>query len=317
MLYDVIIVGAGPAGVAAGIYAARKKLKALLLTKEIGGQSVVAADIENWIGEPHVSGVELAQKFKAHLLAYKKDLEIKASVEVKSVTKINCRAKSRACDFKVTTAKGEHYLTKTVIMTSGARHRRLGVSGEDKFEGRGISFCSTCDAPLFTNKIVAVIGGGNAGLEAVQDLVPYAKEIYLLEHADALKGDPVTQTAIKKEKKLKKILLNVDVKKFVGEQLITGLVYHDSQNNKEATLKLGGVFVEIGSVPNSEPVKGLVKLDARGQIIVDHATSETSEPGIFAAGDVTDERYKQNNISAGDGVTALLSAYAYLLNRGQ
>ncbi len=710
MLYDVIIIGGGPAAVAAAVYTARKKLKTLLITESLGGQSIVSDDIQNWIGEKHISGFDLAKKLEEHVRAYPDMVEIKMPEKAVEVKTFRCLNGARVCDFEVKTDKDGAYQGKTVILAPGARRRRLGVKGEDKFDGKGVAYCSTClppeesivanssvrnvteiqpqqsvltldgsfravtdvmsraykgelieirtrffsepvqltpnhpvlattvikgkaknywrdfkinqsnwlraddlttnhvllypvistvkdveyiklskllkipgmdgtvgykrksptsirlpdeipvdrdfmrlagyfiaegsitdkginfyfskyemglikdiqnlidgifglkprlreegnvkrmevysdlirdsfqilfgkyahgkklphwmvllpehklvelvrgifrgdgckrdkdfcivsnsrqliyqlrdillklgaipaiqrrsvaalnmkpgkiggriikfnhdkyhiivggpslermseilgvchgkistrkqvchhawldknylylpvrsikkvlyegkvynlaveknntyvaknfivhncDAPLFSGKRVAVIGGGNAGLEAVQDLFPYASEIYLFEYGEALKGDPVTQEEIKKNPKLKQVILNAQTLEILGDKFVTGLKYKDKKSGEEKVLELNGVFVEIGSIPNSEMVKGLVELDKWGQVIIDSKHATTSHPGIFAAGDITDDPYKQNNISAGDAVKAALAAYAYLLRR--
>lgn len=310
-LYDTIIIGGGPAGVAAAVYVARKKLKTLVITDSFGGQSIVAADIQNWIGETHISGIDLAKKLEAHVRSFPDAVEVKAGEKATSVKTVACN-EERICDFEVTTER-QVYKSKTVILASGARRRKLGIPGEDKFEGKGVSYCSTCDAPLFVNKKVAVVGGGNSGLEAVLDLFPYATEVYLLDGGPSLKGDPQTQEEIKKNPKLKEIILNAKILEIVGETLVIGLKY--SVNGQEKLLGVEGVFVEIGSVPNSEMVKDLVQLNDHGEVMINFQHARTSHPGVFAAGDVTDDPYKQNNISAGDGVRAALACYAYLQNR--
>lgn len=331
MLYDVIIIGCGPAGAAAAVYCARKQLKTLLIADSFGGQSIVSADIENWIGETHITGLDLAKKLEAHVRAYPDMIEIKSPEKVTLVKSIACRipastseeslrlrsvppseVSSRICDFDVTTDKGVNQ-GKTVIVASGARRRRLEIPGEEKFGGKGVAFCSTCDAPLFRDKKVAVIGGGNAGLEAVTDLFPYATEITIIDGGPALRGDPTTQEEIKKNPKFKGTILNARPVEIVGDTLVTGLKY--KIDGQEKMLEIGGVFVEIGSMPNSEMVKDLVQIDEYGQVIVNFQHARTSHPGVFAAGDVTNDPYKQNNISAGDGVRAALAAYNYLLNR--
>ncbi|MBU1118775.1 FAD-dependent oxidoreductase [Patescibacteria group bacterium] len=303
-MYDVIIIGGGPGGTAAGVYAARKKMNALLIASEFGGQSIVAGDIQNWIGEVSIAGTDLAKKLEEHVRA-QEGLEIKMPEKVESVEK-------KEGGYIVKTDKGE-YETKTVVVTSGARRRRLGVPGEEQFEGRGVVYCSTCDAPLFRDKTVVVVGGGNSGVEAAQDLIPYAKEIRLMEYGDALKADPVTVEQVKKSDKVKEIIFNAETKEVLGETLVSGIKYTDRESGEEKMLDVEGIFVEIGSVPNSEFVKGLVDLSDYGEIIVDHKTGETSAEGIFAAGDVTDAKYKQNNISAGDSIKAILSAHEYVL----
>lgn len=307
-MYDVIIIGGGPAGAAAAVYAARKRLKTLLITESFGGQSVVSDDIQNWIGEPHISGFDLAQKFEKHVRAFPEMVEIKMPERVMNV-------KEKGADFEAQTDKGNVYDGKTLILAVGARRRKLGIPGEDKFSGKGVAYCSTCDVPLFSGKKVAVVGGGNAGLEAVQDLFSYAYEVYLMEYADTLKGDPVTQEEIKKNPKLKQIILNAQIIEILGDKFVSGIKYKDRRTGEEKVLGVDGVFVETGSQPNSEMVKGLVELDKWGQVIIDSKHASTSHPGIFAAGDITDDPYKQNNISAGDAVKAALAAYNYLLKR--
>ena len=311
-MYDIIIIGGGPAAVAAAVYTARKRMKTLVIAEEFGGQSIVSDDIQNWIGEQHISGYDLAKKFEAHVRAFPEMVEIKMERATR-VTPVRCNA-DKICDFEVTASKGT-YEGKTIMLGAGARRRKLGVPGEEELNGRGVAYCSTCDAPLFSGKVVAVVGGGNAGLEAVVDLAAYATKIYLLEFGETLKGDPVTQEEIKKNPKVE-IILHAQSKKIEGEKVVAGITYLDRKSNIEKTLEVGGVFVEIGSVPNSEMVKGVVDLDKFGQVIIDSKHATTSHPGIFAAGDITDDPYKQNNISAGDAVKAALSAYAYLLKRG-
>ena len=314
-MYDVIIIGGGPAGAAAAVYTARKQMKTLLLTESFGGQSIVSDDIQNWIGEPHISGFDLSEKMEAHVKAFPDFVKIAMPEIAISVAAVNCAADTGACDFEVKTDKGNTYEAKTIILTAGARRRKLGIPGEEKFNGKGVAYCSTCDAPLFKNKKVAVVGGGNAGLEAVQDLFPYAAEIYLLEYGEALKGDPVTQQEIKKNPKLKEIIFNAQTLEVIGDKFVTGLHYKDRKTNEEKTLDVQGVFAEIGSIPNSEMVKGLVEIDKYGQVVIDSKFATTSHTGVFAAGDITDDPFKQNNISMGDGVKAALSAYGYLLKR--
>lgn len=304
-IYDIIVIGGGPAGAAAGVYAARKKLKTLLLTENFGGQSMVSDSIENWVGETKISGFELAQKLENHVKA-QEEIEVKMPEKVFKVDEDEN-------GFKVETYKGSSFIGKTVLLASGGRRRRLGIPGEDKFDGKGVSFCSTCDAPLFRDKTVAVVGGGNSGLEAVIDLIPYAKKIYLLIRGKELKGDPATQEEVKKSDKVT-LINNVIPKEIMGDKLVTGLKCEDLGSKQIKELEVDGVFVEIGSVPNSEIVKNMVETNEFGEIVVDHKTYATSKEGIYAAGDVTDEIYKQNNIAAGDAITAVLSVYNYLLN---
>ncbi len=304
-IYDVVIIGGGPAGVAAGVYAARKKMKTLFIAEQIGGQSIVSDGIENWIGTENISGYELAQQLEKHL-RFQESIDIKVPEKVTNVREVKD-------GFKVVTDKGE-FLTKTIIVCSGGRDRRLGVLGEDKFAGKGVAYCSTCDAPFFRNKKVAVVGGGNAGLEAIIDLDPYAKEIVLLEKSSKIPGDPSTTEEVKKIGKVS-IILNAQMEQVLGNEVVTGVKYKDLETGQLNQLDVDGVFVEIGAVPNSEFIKDLVNTNDRGEIIVEKYTHGTSREGIFAAGDVTDEPYKQNNIAVGDAIKAALSVYQYLLNR--
>ncbi|MEK7560461.1 MAG: FAD-dependent oxidoreductase [Patescibacteria group bacterium] len=315
MLYDVIILGGGPAGCAAAVYTARKQLKTLLITESFGGQSIVSADIQNWIGEKTISGFDLAKKFEEHARAFPDMVEVRMPERAAAVRKIAAQNNGgREYDFEVQTDHCGTYTGKTLILAIGARRRKLNVPGEEKFNGKGVAYCSTCDAPLFGGKRVVVVGGGNAGLEATLDLIPYATKIYLMEYGDALKGDPVTQERIRQDPKVE-IIFNAATQTIRGSTFVEHLDYLDRATNKTKTLDVEGVFVEIGSVPNSEIVKDLVELDKYGQVVIDSKHASTSLPGIFAAGDITDDPYKQNNISAGDAVKAALAAYAYLQKR--
>lgn len=304
-MYDVIIIGGGPAAVGAAVYAARKKLKTLVITLEFGGQSAVSASVENWIGDISLTGFDLAQKLEKHLRA-QKDIEIASPEMATKVSEI------LGGGFRVETESGKSFETKTVVLASGSRRKHLGIPGEAKFEGKGVVFCSTCDAPLFPDKTVAVVGGGNAGLEAVVDLFPYAKKIYLIVRSNALKGDQITQDEVRANPKVE-ILYNTQSEEVLGSDFVTGLKYKDTVSGESKTIDVEGVFVEIGAVPNSELVKGVVEINPAGEVLIDHKTGATSKAGIWAAGDVTDEIYKQNNISVGDAVKAALSAYNYLL----
>lgn len=305
-MYELVIIGGGPAGVAAGVYAARKRIKSLLITDAFGGQSIVSPCIENWIGEINISGLDLSKKLESHLRYWqeKGDLDIYEGDLVSKVTK-------EGAGFKVITKKGKLFPTKTVLVCSGSRRKRLGVPGEDKLDGKGIAWCATCDAPLFKDKAVAVIGGGNAGLEAVLTLNSYASKIYLLQHNDQLKGDAVVQEKVKQLDKVV-ILLNAETQEIMGEEMVSGLRYKDIKTGEEKILKVEGVFIEIGSVPNADFLDGLVETDQWGQIRVDPKTQRSSVEGIWAAGDVTNGLYKQNNISAGDAVKGLLNVFDYL-----
>lgn len=299
-MYDCIIVGGGPGGVAAGVYAARKQMKTLFITENFLSQSVVSASIENWIGTVSIAGWEFGQALEKHLRA-QEDLEIQTGERATGLEELP------GGGYAVVTDKGR-YETKTVIIATGGRHRHLDVPGEEKFVGKGVVYCSTCDAPFFKTKKVAVIGSGNSALEAVEDLLPYAGEIVLMSRSGELKGDKVTQEKILASPKVS-VIYNGETQEILGETHVEGLRYLDKAGGEEKEIKLDGVFVEIGMVPNTEFVKGILELNERGEIILDTRKATTSKPGIFATGDATDAPYKQNNISAGLGVTAALAAY--------
>jgi alkyl hydroperoxide reductase subunit F len=301
-MYELIIIGGGPAATSAGVYAARKKIKAAVIADSFGGQSIVSDNIENWIGTKSIAGWDLAKQLEEHLRA-QEELDI-IEDRVNSVSK-------KDGVFSVKTASGKEYEAKAVMVCSGGRHRHLNVPGEEKFIGKGVVFCSTCDAPLFKGKDVAVIGAGNAGLEAVMDLVPYAEKIYLIVRGEKIKGDSSTYERVLNSGKAE-VIFNADTKEIMGDGLVSGLKYTDTASGKEKEIAVQGVFVEIGTAPNSDIVKDLVKLNERGEIEVDPKTGRTSVTGIWAAGDVTDLPYKQSNIAAGDAVRATLNAYAYL-----
>jgi len=301
-MYDLIIIGGGPAGVSAGVYAARKKIKSLVIADFFGGRSVISDNIENWIGTKSISGLELAQKMEQHLRA-QEEIEISED-KVSEIVKINDR-------FLIKTDAGKEYQAKTVLICTGGKHRHLNIPGEEKFIGRGIAFCSTCDAPLFKNKNVAVVGAGNAGLEAVIDLMPYATKIYLLVHGDKIKGDVLTREKVINYDKVQ-IIYNTETTEITGDTFVSGLKYLDMISREIKEIVVQGVFVTIGATPNSDIVRGLVELNEHGEIIIDYGTGQTSLKGIWAAGDVTDSPYKQNNIAAGDAARAVLDIYAFL-----
>ncbi|MAF80334.1 hypothetical protein CL629_04640 [bacterium] len=303
MEYDLIILGGGPAGAAAAVYAGRKKLKTLLITDSFGGQSIVSDDIHNWIGDKNISGFDLAKKLEEHVKTQKEDVEIQTGL----AEKIEKKDKT----FTVTTKKGDSYKAKAIFLAIGSRRRKLEILGEKEFEGKGVFYCSTCDAPLMKGMDAAVVGGGNSALEGVVDLMSYAKKIYLIHRRDEFRGDPVTQEAVEKSEKVEKIL-NSSVVEIKGDKMVTSIVYENLETKEKKELKLNGVFVEIGAIPNSDIVKNLVETNERGEVVVDHKTQRTSVLGIWAAGDVTDVMYKQNNISAGDGVKAILNINDYL-----
>ncbi len=303
-MYDLVIIGGGPAGIGAGVYAARKKMKTLLVADSFGGQSIVSNDVQNWIGAKSVTGLELAKMLENHLRSYRSDLDIWDSDRVNKIEKVDA-------GFIISTRNGKSAETKTILICSGGSRRRLGVPGEDKLDGKGVAWCATCDAPLFKDKTVAIVGGGNSGLESAVDLNSYASKLYLLNRGDRLKGDPVTQEKVLAMPKMT-VFYNAIVQEILGENFVTGLKYKDLKTGEEKSLTIDSVFVEIGNIPNSDFVKDLVKTNDFGEIVVDPKTQKSSVDGIWAAGDVSDVLYKQNNISAGDAILAVLNIFDYL-----
>ncbi len=302
-MYDLVIIGGGPGGTAAGVYAARKKLKTALVIGDFGGQSTVSAEIQNWIGVKSISGFEWAKTLEKHLRV-QEDIDI---FQPDWVTKVEKSGEG----FVVLTKGGKKLETKTVLVTTGSSRKKLNIAGEKEFDGKGVAYCVTCDAPLFKNKVTAVIGGGNAGLEAVRDLLVYSTKVYLLDHGSKLKGDATTQEKIKASPKVE-IIFQAEPKEILGDKFVNALKYQDVPSGNIMELKLDGVFIEIGSYPNAGFLNDFAKLNDKGEIIVDHKTQTTSQRGIWAAGDVSDVLYKQNNISAGDAIKAVLNIYEYL-----
>lgn len=306
-MYDLIIIGGGPAGVAAGVYAARKRLKTLFVTYEWGGQSTVSDGIQNWIGTINIPGTKLAEDLKAHLEAYKADIvEIKEHELVSKIEKLG-----EAGGFKVMTDAGGTYETKTVLITSGSKRRKLEIPGAAEFENKGITYCASCDGPLFAGKDVVVIGGGNAGFETAAQLLAYTKSVTLLQRGAEYRADPVTVQKVLSNPKMKGIT-NTELIEVKGDKFVTTMVYKDLNDGQIKEIPCGGIFVEVGLVPATDYVKGLVELNAYGQVVTDPRTQATKTPGIWAAGDCTDVLYHQNNIAAGDAVLALEDIYMHL-----
>ena len=315
-IYDLIIIGGGPAGITAGIYAARQKLNTLLITKSFGGQvAKKAVAIENYPGFAEISGLELIRKFEKHLRKFtplnrcEANLTGQVDIERDEVIKLKKIGKK----FFVRTKSKHQIQAKTVIIASGADPRPLEVPGEKDFIGRGLSYCPTCDGPLFEGKTVAVVGGGNSAFEAAIFLAKIAKKIYILEYGEKVGADEINQGRVKKTKKVE-IITNATLKKIQGEQFVESIVYQDQRSKKEKTLPVEGVFVEIGSQPATSFVKDLVDFNEKDEIGVDFETFQTKTPGLFAAGDVNVGSYKQIITACGEGAKAALAAYNYIKN---
>lgn len=304
-MYDLVIIGGGPAGTSVAVYAARKRLKSVLITEEWGGQSNVSDDIQNWIGTPHISGADLAKSFEAHVREYADDvIDIVTPARVEKIEKADE-------GFTVTTNKGETYESKAVFIGVGSARRRLPAAHADEFEHKGLTYCASCDGPLFSGRDVVVVGGGNAGFETAAQLLAYTNSVTLLEHGPHFVADEITVEKLQKNEKFTGIT-NVEVTEVIGDAFVTGIKYKDLATNEEKELATGGIFVEIGMIPNTDMVKDLVERNERNMIKVDPYTQRTSVEGIWAAGDCTDVKYHQNNIASGDAVKAIEDMYGFL-----
>ena len=295
--YDLIIIGAGPAGITAAVYAARKQMNILVISLDIGGQAAISGDVENYTGYQFITGPELAAKFEEHMRRY--EIGMKEGETVLDLKKQGDTA-------LVTTDKGK-YQAKAVIVASGKRSRELGVPGEKEFKNKGITYCATCDGPLFKGKDIAIIGGGNSALDAALQMIKIAKKVYMVNITPALGGDPKMREKVEKSP-IVTVLNDSRVTAIVGGKMVSSIKVLTA--GKEQSLPVQGVFVEIGLIPNSEFARELVKNEF-GEIKV-NCRNETNIPGIFAAGDVTDVPEKQIIIAAGEGSKACLSAFRYL-----
>ena len=314
MTYDLIIIGGGPAGAAAAVYASRKRLQTLFITAEWGGQSVVSEKIYNWIGTNSLSGNELAENFKKHVLGNTgvgQTLEVKEGEKVVSLTAPKALSSALGAVFSVKTESGQEFLTKTVLITSGSRRRKFEAKNADRLEHKGLTYSASYHGPLFEGMDVVVIGGGNAGFESAAQLLAYCKSVTLLHRSDSFRADEITVEKVLKNPKMKAIK-NVNILEIQGEKFVDGIVYKDKASGEKTTLKVSGIFVEIGQIPNTDFVKDLVPLDEIGRVKIDAWNQKTSIPGIWAAGDCTNVLYHQNNIAAGDAVRALEDIYLYL-----
>lgn len=302
--YDLIIVGGGPAGTAAGVYAARKRLKTLLLADSFGGQSVVSSEIQNWIGTVAISGEELATSLKKHVEAYAGDV---LTVKEERAS----RLEQHDGTFTLTTDKGS-YTSRGILIATGSHRRKLEATNADKFEHKGLTYCASCDGPLFEGQDLAVIGGGNAAFESAAQLLAYAKSVTIIHRGeDFFRADPVTVEKVLANPNIHAVK-NAQVLEVKGDAFVTGIVYRDSKTGATTELPIGGIFIEIGQLPNTEFVKDVVALNEMGQIIIDPRTQQTHTKGVWAAGDCTDVLYHQNNIAAGDAVRALEDIYKTL-----
>jgi alkyl hydroperoxide reductase subunit F len=300
-MYQTIIIGMGPAGLTAAVYAARKKMKVLILGKEFGGQASWTGEIENYMGFQYISGPELMHRFEEQVKEYPVERHM---VEVDNVTRRNGI-------FIVKCKDGREYRSETVIIAAGKSPRRLGVPGEKRFTGSGVSYCAVCDAPLFAGKRVAVIGGGNSALEAAHDLIKIAHHVYIVS-LEEWTADAILADKVKDAQNMTK-LVGWNTVSIDGKKMVKGITLRSLNDpSQEKKLPVEGVFVEIGTIPNSGLAKNLLQMNNNGEIIV-NCDCTTSVPGAFAAGDITNIPEKQIIVAAGEGAKATLSAYKYLL----
>lgn len=302
-MHDVAIVGGGPAGMTAAVYCARKQLSTMMLTVNIGGQTLTSWDIENYLGFSYIKGSDLVDRFQEHLSHFAVDIVYEKAVSIK-------RDEGH---FMITTIKGMRNEARSIILATGKMPRKLGVPGEEEFVGRGIAYCATCDAPLFKGQRVAVVGGGNSGLEAALQLIGLAKYVYVIEFGSMLKADEVLVNKVNDAPNAA-IMANTQVLSIGGDMLVDTITVKDRESGTVTDIHVSGVFVEIGLLPNSAIAKDIVELNEYGEIKIDKMCT-TSVPGIFAAGDVTDIPDKQIIIAAGEGAKAALSAYSYVMSQ--
>jgi alkyl hydroperoxide reductase subunit F len=299
-MYELIIVGGGPAGMTSAVYSARKLLNTFLIAKDIGGQVMWTSSVENYMGYQVIESDELIAKFQKQVDQFA--VVQKIGVNVTQVKKIND-------GFEVTADSGEIFQGQAVILASGKRPRRLNIPGEIELTGRGLTYCSTCDAPDYAGQKVAVIGGGNSALEAVLDLLKVATHVDVVS-VTPLTGDPILIQKVIEASNLT-IYKEYQTEKILGESTAEGIVIKDIKTGNVKQLDVTGVFIEIGLVPNSDMVKDLVKLTPAGEVSI-NASCETGVPGLFAAGDVSTVPEKQIVIAAGEGAKAALAAHRYL-----
>ena len=299
-MYDLIIIGAGPAGITASVYAARKKMNLLVISRDIGGQAALSGDIENYTGYQFITGPELAIKFEEHMRKF--EIALKENEQVLEVKKIG-----QVISVKTNKAT---YEAKAAIIASGKRSKELGVPGEKEFKNKGLTYCATCDGPLFSGKVVAVIGGGNSALDATLQLMRIAKQIYIINITAKLAGDAIMREKVE-QSPMVTVMNNCQVSAILGDKFVKAIKIKGK--DKEEQLAVEGIFVEIGLIPNSEFTQDIEK-NQWGEIKV-NSFNETNIPGIFAAGDVTDVPEKQIIIAAGEGSKATLSAFKYLAHQ--
>ncbi len=297
-IYEVIIIGAGPAGLTAAIYTTRRALKTLVISKDLGGQAALTNNIENYPGFNRVTGQDLMQKFYEQAMLTGAEFDF---TEVETLSKTGDL-------FTLKTAKNQSFQAKAIILAFGLTPRNLNVPGEKEFGGKGVAYCATCDGPLYKAKTVAVIGGGNSALDAAEFLSKIAAKVYLLNRKDVFRGEEILLKKVQASANIE-LIYNAESKEVIGDTKVNKLVYTQANTDKEIAVE--GIFVEIGHLAKTDWVANLVELNERKEIKIS-LDCETKTPGLFAAGDITDISYKQAVISAGEGSKAALQAYKFL-----
>jgi len=301
-MYDLIIIGAGPAGLTAALYAARRTLKTLVISKDLGGQTNLALDIENYPGVMDLSGAKLMEKFKQQAESFGAEIKFDLAKDIKKQNDV----------FEILTESGQVYKSKAIILAFGKVPRKLNIKGETEFLGKGIVYCTTCDAPLFSNKDVVVIGGGNAAADAALLLSKIANKVYLVHRRNQFRAEDILVKRMQEDINIE-FVLNSTIEEVKGTNFVEEVIIKNTETNVISQIDAQGVFVEIGFEVKTDFIKMLVKLNKAGEIIIDKF-NQTSLPGIFAAGDITTVPYKQTIISAGEGSKSALSVYNYLNN---
>lgn len=302
MIYDLIIIGLGPSGISAGIYAKRQNLNCLVIGKSFGGQMASkSVDIENYPGFEKISGFELIEKMIGQLSARGVNYIEEGVIKF-----------SKNEYFEIETNSGKIFQSKSVIIATGSESRKINIEGEDKFLGKGVSYCTTCDGPLYKNKIVAIAGGGNAGFEAGRFFSKYASKIYIIEKGDKFLASEENQKIVESFYPKIEVIKNADIKKIDGDNFVQKVVIFDKEKEEEKSFIVDGIFIQIGYVPVTSLFKDFVDLNEKGEIIVNQETLETRTPGLFASGDVNNGWLKQIVTACSDGSKAAMSAYKYL-----
>lgn len=296
---DLIIIGGGPAAMSAGVYAARRKLDVLVITKDFGGQVAKTDKVENYLGFKSISGPDLAEKFERHLRDY--DVETDKGHTVEMIEK-------KGSFIEVKTDEEHYYETKSVIIAAGGHRRRLNVPGEEKLRNKGVSYCAICDGPLYQDQNIAIVGGGYAGTEAALYMSKIAQKVYLINVGDSLVGEPMTLDKVRNKNNIE-VHNDAKTTEIIGDDMVEGLKYEDLDSKQEGEIGVAGIFVEIGTIPNSDIVD--VEKNEDGYIKVDN-DMKTSLEGIFAAGDITNKGEQQIAVSIGQGCTAALEVDRYL-----